>query len=89
MGPFCDGAERLGVELHSLLQLEHACVSSRGAQSTELVWILDFKQILLFIIILLTSDGTVVKRSKKSSQSSCLDTSKKSVHPGTWVFKPT
>ena len=30
---------------------EHACVSSRGAQSTELVWILDFKQILFIIII--------------------------------------
>ena len=28
---------------------EHACVSSRGAQSTELVWILDFKQILLLL----------------------------------------
>ena len=26
-----------------------ACVSSRGAQSTELVWILDFKQILLLL----------------------------------------
>ena len=31
---------------------EHACVSSRGAQSTELVWILDFKQILFIIIIM-------------------------------------
>ena len=29
---------------------EHACVSSRGAQSTELVWILDFKQILLLLL---------------------------------------
>ena len=32
---------------------EHACVSSRGAQSTELVWILDFKQILLLLLLLL------------------------------------
>ena len=31
---------------------EHACVSSRGAQSTELVWILDFKQILLLLLLL-------------------------------------
>ena len=30
---------------------EHACVSSRGAQSTELVWILDFKQILLLLLL--------------------------------------
>ena len=30
-----------------------ACVSSRGAQSTELVWILDFKQILLLLLLLL------------------------------------
>ena len=28
-----------------------ACVSSRGAQSTELVWILDFKQILLLLLL--------------------------------------
>ena len=34
---------------------EHACVSSRGAQSTELVWILDFKQILLLLLLLLLS----------------------------------
>ena len=34
---------------------EHACVSSRGAQSTELVWILDFKQILLLFIIIIGS----------------------------------
>ena len=32
---------------------EHACVSSRGAQSTELVWILDFKQILLLLSTIL------------------------------------
>ena len=32
---------------------EHACVSSRGAQSTELVWILDFKQILLLLLLCL------------------------------------
>ena len=32
--------------------LFHACVSSRGAQSTELVWILDFKQILLLLLLL-------------------------------------
>ena len=30
---------------------EHACVSSRGAQSTEHVWILDFKQILLLLLL--------------------------------------
>ena len=33
---------------------EHACVSSRGAQSTELVWILDFKQILLLLFIIIS-----------------------------------
>ena len=42
---------------HSLFEhvslREHACVSSRGAQSTELVWILDFKQILLLFIIII------------------------------------
>ena len=38
---------------------EHACVSSRGAQSTELVWILDFKQILFIIIIIKRCDGTI------------------------------
>ena len=31
----------------------HACVSSRGAQSTELVWILDFKQILLLLLFVI------------------------------------
>ena len=36
---------------------EHACVSSRGAQSTELVWILDFKQILLLFIIISLSES--------------------------------
>ena len=35
-----------------MLLREHACVSSRGAQSTELVWILDFKQILLLLYFL-------------------------------------
>ena len=30
-------------------------MSSRGAQSTELVWILDFKQILLLLLLLLRS----------------------------------
>ena len=32
--------------------IQSACVSSRGAQSTELVWILDFKQILLLLLLI-------------------------------------
>ena len=37
---------------HEEIHIKHACVSSRGAQSTELVWILDFKQILLLLLLI-------------------------------------
>ena len=43
---------------------EHACVSSRGAQSTELVWILDFKQILLLLLLLLADVGLKFERAE-------------------------
>ena len=38
---------------------QHACVSSRGAQSTELVWILDFKQILLLLLLYDVNDDRI------------------------------
>ena len=48
---------------------EHACVSSRGAQSTELVWILDFKQILLLLLLYKCNMSNNSNYSNKSNYS--------------------
>ena len=53
---------------------EHACVSSRGAQSTELVWILDFKQILLLLLLLYNNIFVEIDNTRVCSVLSQYDT---------------